>query len=377
MDIIFDAFRNLCRRKFRTLLAVSGVAVGIFAFLVMGAMAEHFRRISVQFEYLFENRIFICERLSFWAGGGILSEAKLKKVKEIPGIEEAIPMLISRWSDERMVVVGLPRVVVGLPLENIKSIIGRFRVISGNLALNDKESVIVGYDLAQENKLSTGSKVKIGNEDFIVSGILEKTGGLYDGQMFIRLSEAQKAFHRKDLITSIMLIPSPRVDPEKLSVEIKNRVKGIEVIPPSRIKSQIRSSLSLWNGLTFGAAFTACVAGALCVIIIMLVSVSERAVEIGLKRAIGAATSHIMLEFLSEAVMVTVSGWFIGSIAGWFFICILTRWLHSMGSNLFDLTPRLFVTALVGVVALGLLSGLYPALRAASIEPAEALKVRY
>lgn len=356
---------------------MSGVAVGVFTFLIMGAMAEHFRRISIQFEYLFENRIFISERLSFWAGGGILSEAKLKKVKEIPGIEEAVPMLISRWSDERMVVVGLPRVVVGLPPENIKSIIGRFRVIKGSMDLSDKKFVIVGYDLAEENTLSTGDRVKIGDGDFIISGILEKTGGLYDGQMFIRLSEAQNAFHRKGLITSILLIPSSRVDPEKLSVEIKNRVKGIEVIPPSRIKSQIRSSLSLWNGLTFGAAFTACVAGALCVVIIMLVSVSERFVEIGLKRAIGATTAQIMLEFLSEAVIVTFSGWIIGSIAGWFFVCFLTRWLHSMGSNLFDLTPRLYIAALTGVVVLGFLSGLYPALRAASIEPAEALKVRY
>jgi len=351
--------------------------VGVLAFLIMGAMAEHFRRISIQFENLFKNRIFICERLSFWAGGGILSEAKLRKIEKIHGIKESIPMLISRWSDERMVVVGLPRVVVGLPPEGIKNIVGKFHVIKGSIDLNNKKSVIVGYDLAKENKFSIGDNVKIGDENFKITGVLEKTGGLYDGQMFIRLSEAQKAFHRKGLLTSIMLIPSDGIDPEKLAGEINNNVKGIEVIPPSRIKSQIRSSLSLWNGLTFGAAFTACIAGALCVVIIMLVSVSERTVEIGLKRAIGATTSQVMLEFLSEAVMVTVSGWVIGSIGGWFFVHILTGWLHSMGSNLFDLTFRLFVASLIGVVVLGFLSGLYPALRASSIEPAEALKVRY
>jgi ABC-type antimicrobial peptide transport system permease subunit len=69
---------------------------------------------------------------------------------------------------------------------------------------------------------------------------------------------------------------------------------GCLLFPPSKFRDQVRSSLSLWNSITIGAALIACFAGALCIIIVMLVSVSERVVEIGIKKAIGAETSRIM-----------------------------------------------------------------------------------
>jgi len=372
-----DAFLNLTRRKSRTLLAIAGVAVGVFTFLIMGSMAEHFQRISLQFEKLFENRIFICERISFWAGGGILSHAKVGKVEKIEGIKEAIPVLISRWSDKRMVVVGIPRVVLGIPRDKIKILIGGLRPYKGEIALPDRQSAVLGFDIANENNLHVGNEIEIREKPFKVTGILEKTGGLYDGQIFVELGAAQELYHRPGLITSIFILPKQGIDPEKLAKIIKNRINAVEVIPPSMIKAQIRSSLSIWNGLTLGAALAATVTGALCVIITMLVSVSERFIEIGLKRAIGATTGQIMLEFLLEAMAITISGWILGGFLGFIFIEIVTVWLRSLGSNLFDLTPRLYILALVGVVSLGFLSGLYPAYRASVIEPVEALKVKY
>lgn len=377
MDIIIDAFKNLYRRKSRTALAVTGVAVGVFAFLIMGAMAEHFQRISLQFENLFKDRVFVCERLSFWAGGGMLSEAKIDKISDLNGIREIIPVLISRKSDNRMIVIGLPRVVVGLPADSVPLMIGRFRAQWGNLNLSDDESAILGYDVARENHISTGNFITVRKKQFKVTGILEKTGGLYDGQIMITLPSAQKLFNRKGLITSIFIIPKDGEDPEKLALKIKERIDNLEVVPPSMIKEQIRSSLSLWNSITMGAALAAAMAGALCVIITMLVSVTERVVEIGLKKAIGATTGQIMTEFISEAVIVTVSGWLLGGVMGFLFVNYVSVYLDSLGSNLFDLTLRLYIAALAGSVVLGFISGIYPAYRAATTEPAEALKVRY
>ena len=351
--------------------------MGVFAFLIMGAMAEHFQRISLQFENLFKDRIFVCERLSFWAGGGILSEAKVEKIRGMQGIREIIPVLISRKSDNRMIVVGLPRVVVGLPADSIPSMIGRFHAQWGELTLPDSESAIVGYDVARENNIFPGSYVALRKQKFKVTGVLEKTGGLYDGQIMITLHSAQTLFNRKGLITSIFVIPKEGEDPEKLALKIKERIDTLEVVPPSMIKEQIRSSLSIWNSLTLGAALVAAVAGALCVIITMLVSVTERVVEIGLKKAIGATTGQIMTEFISEAVIVTLSGWILGGILGYLFVNYVSVYLDSLGSNLFDLTWRLYLTALAGSVILGFISGIYPAYRAATTEPAEALKVRY
>ena len=377
MDILLDAFKNLYRRKSRSLLAVIGVSTGVFAFLIMGAMAEHFSRISRQFEDLFHNRIFICERMSFWAGGGILSEAKVEKIEKVKGIENIIPLLISRKSDKRMIVVGLPRVVVGVPPSKLQIMAGQFKPGEGRLSLPDENSAVVGFDISRDDKLTTGNQLEIRKKNFKITGILEKTGGLYDGQIFVPLKTAQKLYNREGLLTSILVIPAEGIDPEKLAENLKENVKGVEVVPPSMLKNQIKSSLSLWNSLTLGAALTAALAGALCVIITMLVSVSERFVEIGLKKAIGATTAQVMMEFLTESVIVTLAGWVLGALMGIFFVKLTGNWLNQIGSNLFDLTGRLYLAALLGSLFLGFLAGLYPAYRAATIEPAKALKVRY
>lgn len=377
MDTILDALRNLVRRKFRTLPAVLGVAVGVFSFLVMGSMAEHFSRISRQFQVLFANRVFVCERPSFWAGGGILSQAKAEKVGKIAGVKEALPVIISRWADNRMVVVGLPRVIVGVEPDKIEAVTGRFNLSQGAPGLKDGETALLGWDIARENSLSPGDVIKVREKNFTVGGIYEKTGGLLDGQVLIDLSRAQELLNRKGLVTSILVIPAEGVDPEKLAGDIKSGVDGVEVISPVGIQAQIRSSLALWNSLTWGAALAACLAGGLCVVIVMLVSISERVVEIGIKRALGAETGQIMAEFLTEASLLTIAGWAAGSVGALIFSHGAVSWLHSMESNLFDLTGRLFIAGLAGSLILGLAAGLYPAWKASRVNPVEALKVKY
>jgi putative ABC transport system permease protein len=375
-SFITDALKNLSRRKARTLLALAGIAVGVFAFLIMGSLSEHFSRISVQFQKLFDNRVFVCEKVSFWAGGGILSEAKTDKVRAVQGVKESVPVLIFRLNEKRMVMMGIPRVVVGLPPEQLPVLTGGFRVTDGNLQL-PSGSVVLGYDVAREMGLKSGSSIQLRNKSFTVNGILEKTGGLTDGQVFVSLSEAQDLYDRKGLITSIFVIPDAGIDPEAIAGKIKSVVKGVEVVTPGMIEAQVKSSLVLWNAITIGGALAAIFSGSLCIIIVMLSAVAERTAEIGLKKAMGATTGQIMIEFLIESAVISFAGWLAGSIAALLFTNFAAGWMSANGANLFDLTGRLFAAGLAGAVSIGVISGLYPAYRASLVNPIDALKIRF
>ena len=375
MEVIIDAFKTIYRRKLRSLLAAAGIAAGVFSFLIMGAMAEHFQRISTQFENLFSNRIFVCEKPSFWAGGGILSEAKEKQIRSVLGVKKTVPVLISRWTDERMIVVGLPRVVIGVPLQDVSSVMGNFKLIQGRDTLYNNHAVI-GFDIAKENNFQTGESLTILDEEFQIAGIMEKTGGLTDGQIIIPLQDAQRIFNREGLVTSIFVEPKQGISAEELAKTIDEQVSGIRVISPSELHTQIQTSLSLWKGLTFTAAITACFAGALCMIITMLVSVSERVMEIGLKKAVGASTYQIITEIESEALILSILGWMMGGAAAVVFVRFITHY-GSMTSNLFDLTFRLYSAAFIGAIIICLLSGFYPAVKAAGIDPVKTLNGKY
>ncbi|MCE1246865.1 MAG: ABC transporter permease [Firmicutes bacterium] len=378
IDLTFftDPLKNLARRKTRTVLAIAGIAVGVFAFMIMGSLAEHFSRISFQFRKLFENRVFVCEKVSFWAGGGILSEGKADKVRAVNGVKDVIPVLIFRLNEKRVVMMGLPRVVVGLPPEKLTVLTGGFKAAKGELSL-PPGFVVTGRDVASEMGLSVGSTIPVRDREYKVNGIIEKTGGLTDGQVFMPLTEAQELYDRKGLITSIFVIPGDGVNPDEMAASIKKGVKGVEVVTPDMIKNQVSSSLVLWNAITAGGALAAILSGSLCIIIVMLSAVSERTAEIGLKKTMGASTGQIMSEFLCESAIISFAGWTVGAAASIVFVRLTSGWMIANGANLFDPTLRLFLAGLAGSMTIGILSGIYPAYRAAIINPIEALKIKF
>jgi len=377
METLWDAFRNLRRRGFRTVLMILGVAAGVFSFLVMGSMAEHFRGLARQFNRLFENRIFISEKPSFWAGGGIISDAKLDKARQAKGVEKAIPLLITRRSSDSILIVGIPQVVIGIPPGSVQDVSGGFPLLFGSAEMAGESPALMGFDAARDEGAVQGGTLMLEGRAFHVAGVFQKTGSILDGQVFIPLTAAQEIYNRQGLLTSILVIPSAGADAEILAKSLKAGVPGVEVIPPSRFRRQVDKALLLWNTLTLGAALAACIAGTLSIVVVMLSSVNERVVEIGIKKAIGAENSHIVMEFLAESVLCAIPGWMLGGLLSVVFSMAASPWMRPMGAHLFDLSPRLFLVSLAGVIIIGALAGTYPAYRASLIDPVEVLKVRY
>ena len=140
------------------------------------------------------------------------------------------------------------------------------------------------------------------------------------------------------------------------------------------MRKQIEQSLIIFTLITVSAAVLAAIIGGLSVMNTMLMSVSERTKEFGLLKALGADTRDILFMTMGEAALMGALGGILGIIGGGAVVYWLNEYLAARGTVLFTITPRLLVISMLFATGLGIISGTYPAYRAAKMSPMEALR---
>ncbi|MCX9086902.1 MAG: FtsX-like permease family protein, partial [Candidatus Methanoperedens sp.] len=240
--------------------------------------------------------------------------------------------------------------------------------------------------VAREFNLKAGDELQIKSKrvqrassithmrNFTVVGIMEYTGSFFDNSVIIPLDIAQKFYDRGDTVSFILAVPDPDTDAEDLSKRIELNVEKIKAFSPEQLRKQIEQSLVIFTLITISAAVLAAIIGGLSVVNTMLMSVSERTKEFGLMKAMGAETKDILFMTMGEAALMGVLGGICGIVGGGALVYYLNDYLASRGTVLFSITPRLLVIAIVFSTFLGVISGLYPAYRAAKMSPMEALR---
>ena len=140
------------------------------------------------------------------------------------------------------------------------------------------------------------------------------------------------------------------------------------------MKAQIGQFTVVFNLIIIGASVIAVIVGGLSVINTMVMTVSERVREIGIKKAVGARTSAILREFMVEATLLGAIGGVLGLGAGALLVTVLNLQTAGSGTSVFLLTPGLLLRSFAFATALGALAGIYPAFRAARLDPVQALR---
>src|SRR2546423_1909906 len=146
-------------------------------------------------------------------------------------------------------------------------------------------------------------------------------------------------------------------------LQIHAEVLGVKATKPSVLVASFNSGGAIFTAITTGAALIALVVGGLSVINTMLMAVTERVREIGLKKAVGAKVGHILREYLLEAVTIGAIGGGIGLLLGWGLTSLINAATASANLTLFLLSWRLVIVAIVFSVGLGAAAGIIPALR--------------
>jgi len=371
-----EILRNLGRHKLRTGLTTFGIIIGIFALTVMGSMTEYFS--TMLDNALKHGGSSIGVTANTREGAKPLSTSTVRRLRRLPGAKEVIPTVID--SLEKMeggVQFGPPDMVYALPPDLSAVDFAPLKLRTGRwLQRGDTYQAVIGHKIAHKRALSLGADIEWREEIFTVVGIMEETGTMPDQMCVIPLDIARRTLKRPDAIMSIDVIPADPAQAENLAELIEDRISGVEASSLRENIREIRQQLAVFNVIMLSGALLAAVVGGLAVINTMIMSVSERTREIGVKKAIGATDLDIIKEYLVEAAVIGVLGGVLGLALGTGMARLLNLSAAQSlgGTEIFTVTPRLAMVAFLFAVGLGSLGGLYPAWRAARLDPVEALR---
>ena len=394
-----EIIRNLTRRKLRTTLTISGIVIGVLALVTMGAMAEKFNALLDGGVAYFGGNIQVTSAGgSALSGGGVLPLTTVSQVEQVPGVAAAFGeiQLEAKPGSVQTVSFGLPDYIQSYdPRANDYSAV-KTTLAQGRDATTAGE-VVLGSDFAHEFKKSVGNTINLPirpsdakpdfiNHVFTVVGVLNKTQTGPDTGAFITLTDAQMLLKdslpaairdridTSTLVTGMTVYGKPGINLDNLSDTINNQVSGVKATKPSTIVNSFKSGGALFTAITTGAALLALIVGGLSVINTMLMAVTERVREIGLKKAVGAHTRHIIREYVLEATLIGAIGGAIGLLLGWGITSLVNAATAASNLSLFLVSWRLVIIAIVFSVGLGAIAGIIPALRASRMDPVRALR---
>lgn len=385
---MFEILKNMFRRKTRTILTISGITIGIFAFVVMGSMAEKINLLVNGGTKYYKDKVIVSDKSGGTFMTAPLSIDKAKEIEKVTGVQ-AVQADVSGLLSEEMsgVSFGIPPMYIGSdnkgePYENFKINMAKGKQITPT----DYGKVIVGSDLVKKLNAEVGKKIKIQDKEFEVKGIIAKTLTAPDSEVYMTLRDAQELYHKtlptviqsqvkpEALVTDFTVYAKKGVDPNALATKINKEVSSVKAQGPKVFQDQIASATSVLNSILFGIAAISLLVGGLSIINTMTMSIAERTKEIGIKKAVGAKTKNVMVEYLTEAGLIGFFGGAIGWVLGAITVSLVNGAMEASGNTIFLLTTRISLFAIGFAIALGVVAGIYPAYHAVKINIVKALR---
>jgi len=403
-ELLTQSMATLWSHKFRSFLTVLGVVIGTATVIGVASLAKGLEAgMKEQIEQFGSNVAFV----SRWGGGPRHSDFTEEERKRKPiTLEDAVELskLPSAMAASPILrPPGMPPAIkfrnnevrtpqlrgVWASYANTREVtISRGRFFTETEDQHNIEVAVIGSEI--QDKLFPGyepldKEIQIGNKVFRVVGVLEKSkspfgsgGPPVDSLVFIPYNAMHAMFPMQD--DHWVALGARQGQLDKLvdeATELMRRRRQVpfdkpnsfEINTPSGMLESFNSMLAMVALVVIPIVGVALLIGGIGVMNIMLVSVTERTKEIGVRRAIGARRVDIILQFLLEASMLTGMGGLIGIIVGFLISQLLN--VLKMPSQV----PLLWVFVGFSVsVAIGLIAGIYPAFKASRLDPIEALR---
>lgn len=385
-----EALRNLRRRKARSALTIFGIAIGIFAFTTMGALAQNLDQTLDNTLDYYTSRVTVSAESAGSAGnGGLLAQggqvpaSLVDRVKVLDGVATAYPTITLAIDNAEVATFSSPPLIYAYRPNDVANDPQKLKLKTGReLADTDTGKVVVGSSVVQGKKTKVGDTIEIREKPFEVIGTLERTGGAPDSFYVITLAEAQEMLRQSNvfsvdagtLVTDIVVLPKDGVNPDDLARSINEKIRGVSAVPPNEFKKQIEQASTVFNLIIVGSALIALIVGGLSVINTMVMSVAERRKEIGIKRVVGARPRHILKEIIAETALMGLIGGLLGFGLGAALVSVINYYTGQTGVTIFTITPALAGASLAFAFVLGVVAGIYPAYRATRIKPVNVLR---
>jgi putative ABC transport system permease protein len=375
-------FKNLTRKKSRFLFTILGIAVGIASLVTLlslgtGLEAEVKKQSQALGAELVVTPKGWCayEQISVLTGESLPEAIPNEDVEKVAGIKgiTAIPYLVQKTA-----IKNQPVTVVGIQPEPMKQF-KNWQVEKGEYRL-DRESVVVGFSIAQQFELKTGDKLTIRGTEFLLAGILKEMGNRDDLVIYLDLTTAQKLYGVGDKVSFIAVKVDDVTQMDRYSQEIQERANVAVVSDKQLIRSVLAIMGTVRNTLQMIAA-VAVLAAAFGIINTMLTAIHERKREIGILQALGAKRRTIFSLFLYESGLYGLFGGILGLVAGFILSFFAAPYIQQSEFTAFlgsAQTAEVLSLAIIGeamlfAVAVACLAGIYPAWQASRLSPVEAI----
>lgn len=408
---LFLAVKNLRRRPVRTWLTVAGVALAVavavslggFMLGYRGAVNKSINMLGFQVMIMAKGCPYEAATMMLKGGTGLLylPAGTYDKVRHDPEIESITPIFIgvaqkqgSSIRDEEggknfSIISGIDvasyRVMKPWMVFKKGAGYDHGRWFSGGA----RDEVVLGFEAAEYEQRKVGdtfyaSITPAGKPDpvmheFKVVGVLDRTGTQDDGTVFMPIDVAREFFGRPDQLT-ILGIKLRQFNVFKMR-EFETRwlaLPEVQVVSLQQVKNTLVSLVATAQTMIAAVAVIAIIVALIGVINTILMSVYERTAEIGIMKALGARRSAVFELIWLETVMICLAGGIVGAVAAVVGSGLVERAIKGIADlgvsgSVVNITPGVIGYAVMGAVVLGFFGGLYPALRASSMRPVEAI----
>jgi putative ABC transport system permease protein len=382
--------RDLARRKLRSTLTITGIAIGIMALVVFGSMANKMNALISGGSKYYADKDIVSIGSMYTGNFQPLSLADVAKIEAVDGVAAATPSIDMMMDDSTTATMGTPEMISGFVpggdkgLETFPMNIATGRLLT---ASDTGNVTVLGSDLARKLNASVGSTVTLRNVDFTVVGILQPTLTAPDKDAQVPLAAAQQLFiktlppliqsklNATDIATSIVVYHKPGVDPGTLKTRLEAALgSSYTVMDGKDFDAMLGSISTIFSVVLTGVAMLSLLVGGLSTINTMAMSVAERTREIGIKRAIGASRWRIRREIVLESAAIGLIAGLIGLAIGAAMTILFNDLGRPSGNVLFELTVGTAATAIIFSTGLGALAGFIPAWHASRLDPVTALR---
>ena len=407
LDNLKLAFGTFGAHPLRTMLTLLGIVIGVSTVMTMMALLEGLRvKVNKDFSQLGAN-VFRVDKWpqGFRFGGGGVDWNKIARRKSLTvadkrAIAEQCPSVLrtaaSSWQPGQKVRTANAETqssvfIIGATVEYPETsgiTIANGRMYNDTEELDGRRVAVLGPDVADKLFPSLdpiGQEIRLRNRPFTVVGVMERRGKLMgmfnlDNQVLVPMSTFLSQYgKRRGVSVSIEAIDREHLDKameEATRVMRQRREVGpmdendFETSTNESMAKSLNDLSSVVTAATFGVCILSLIVGGIGILNIMLVSVTERTREIGIRKALGARKNRILMQFATEAIVLSLVGGVIGIAIG-FGLAFLGRWTF----GLYTVVPVWAVLMSLGMSSgVGLVFGIYPAARAAKLDPIEAMR---